>query len=447
MATTDYWWPLADADGLASPAVVFFRNSNEWGYSPLDSTMAAPQTFCIQELCDNIASYIVLNSNYRDILQEGTVYDVDAAVILASQDTLKSTALVCHTLRMSAQSQLFQHIILNPQEFPGFMNVDAKTALDGAISALGRLSAITAASPHLLRLIRSVSVLAQSAVLEPLWSIQIPLLRRICLDFGDTQRQDRLALEFVRNTISLPSIREVELFGPNHALNLDDIASLFETCTGQLCSLSFHGIYFIDSGIYASPPSTICLSRSRPRRCQIQTLRIDNADQLADWLISPCCPFDFSRLLNLEVRTPNGPSAHFHNLHKLLASTRLTQLKRLEVFGGELSASNLCYPYLLYPQDSHHRSICQSFLPCPTLKRIFARISHFPPLSCQRIDSKSSPWTSEPSYSTKRASPTWNPTPIRVPKWTPSSSMPPCPPSGEWRSGFAASVIIHHGFT
>jgi hypothetical protein len=316
--------------------------------------MAAPQTFRIQELCDHIVSYIVLDSNYIDILQEATVCHVDTAVKLASQDVLKSTALVCNTLRISAQAELFHHLILNPRDLPGFTVLDPEAALEGATSTLGRLSAITAASPHLLRLIRSITVLADSQVLKPLCSIQIPLLRKIRLDFSNTQLWDRPVLKFARDLIGLPSIREVELVGTNYGSgrNLDDFASVFETCTGQLCSLSLHRIYFIDNGTFHSTPSTICLSHPRPRRCQIQTLKVNNADQLADWLISLCCPFDFSRLLNLELSSliifpPKLPA-----LHCLLKSTRLT-LKRLTILGGELLASR----YLRLPIIFHRTRI------------------------------------------------------------------------------------------
>jgi hypothetical protein len=306
------------------------------------TTMAAPQTFRIQELCDHIVSYIVLDSNYTDIFLEASVGHVDTAVKLASQDALKSIALVCDTLRKSAQAELFRHIILNPRDLPGIMILLAETALEGATSALGRLSAITTESPHLSRLIRSISILADSQVLKPLYSMHIPLLRKIRLGFRDMQLHDRPALQFARDIVGLPSIREVELVGTNYELNLDDFASVFEACNRQLCSVSLHGIYFIDSGIFASIPSTICLSRPRPRRCQIQTLRINNADQLGDWLISPCCPFDFSQLLNLEVSIlrifPTLIPPNLSPLKLLLSSAGLT-LKRLAIFGGELSAS------------------------------------------------------------------------------------------------------------
>ncbi|KAJ6576044.1 hypothetical protein DFH09DRAFT_1311494 [Mycena vulgaris] len=96
----------------------------------MTGSVAREVVFRIQELCEHISAQITLQPS--------------------PQDGLKSAALVCHTLCNSAQPHIFRDIIINPSHLRDRLQT----------------------SPHLLRSIRSLSVLAQSAIHGPLSAIR-----------------------------------------------------------------------------------------------------------------------------------------------------------------------------------------------------------------------------------------------------------------------------------
>ncbi|KAJ7488287.1 hypothetical protein FB451DRAFT_1391234 [Mycena latifolia] len=267
--------------------------------------------FGIQELCDQISHHIAL-------------YD-------PSQATLKSAALVSQTLCIAAQSQIFRHVDLDVWRIFGVARTGADyPALDAAPSAFRGLFAVLAASPHLLRYIRSLSVPTHSRILE--WVLGMELsLQKIRLNFMSTKSTDVDALRLARDCIGLPSIRKVELV--NVHLPLDRIAFLFESCGSNLDSLSFSCVdpyWDLSNGP---------VLHSTERRAQIRKLKLFyvSGAPLQDWLFSSALPFDFTHLTT--VKTDRGKTA---SQVQLLASTPST-IRRLCITGSKLPVHPLTY--------------------------------------------------------------------------------------------------------
>ncbi|KAJ6524868.1 hypothetical protein DFH09DRAFT_1189115 [Mycena vulgaris] len=235
----------------------------------------AQTVFDIQELCDHICDEIALLASYYN--------------------DLRSTALVCHTLSISAQSQIFRHIILEPFKLVPRRAQTLHSAIQSVISASIRLSAILSASPHLLRSAQHLSIIAQSKVLFPLSSIRFPALRKLRFDFSRTAKHDSDAFHLARDFVGLPSI------------------------------LAFLAIF------PRSPLPSARVPRSREERAQIKRLKLVLSDDLDPRLISPQCPFDFSRLVEAKESLA---------LLQVLTSARLT-ITHLALFGAITSQINL----------------------------------------------------------------------------------------------------------
>ncbi|KAJ7493824.1 hypothetical protein FB451DRAFT_1215511 [Mycena latifolia] len=271
---------------------------------------AAKMVFHIQELCDQIAHHIALDKSPKP--------------------DLNSVALISQRLCISAQSQIFRHVDLDRDPPDGFMHHPHAT-LTIALSRTRRLSAILTVSPHLLRRIRHLTVLGRLQVLELVSNMRIPLLQRIIINFADTPCPDDGVLRLSRDLIGLASIREVAIVGlyeryevPSD-LRLDLFASLFETCTADIYSLSF-----ISVSLTAALPTTP-VRRSTGRRPHIKKLRLYNADDLAEWFLSLSCPFDFTHLVEVETNA----EAKTSDILQVLTSARLS-LARLLITGDIL---------------------------------------------------------------------------------------------------------------
>jgi hypothetical protein len=302
---------------------------------------AAAQVVTVQELCDQVVSCIVLDSSYQHLLQStSTVCHKDTAQKASCEDDLRSSALVSHALCVSAQSQLFRHIILDPYECPGYPSLWPDTAHKAAACTLERLTSTVTTSPHLLRLIRSISVLAQSKILKRLSTLHFPALNNIRFDFVDTQSRDREAFKLVQDLIALPSIREVEIVR-HRGLDLTGFTSLFDTCTSQLASVTFRGFAF-PSSVPSSPDHV-----PTKKRAQVKRLTIVCGQHIEGWLSSPSCPLDFTHLLDVELNHETQSS-----LSGLLVSARLT-IKRLAIFffrGIVVCAQHILFPLIQLPE-------------------------------------------------------------------------------------------------
>ncbi|KAJ6576157.1 hypothetical protein DFH09DRAFT_1078492 [Mycena vulgaris] len=208
----------------------------------------AESVFGIQELCGQTANHMALHAT--------------------SHDDLKSTALVCHTLRISAQRQIFRHVNLDPlprraSAYSAESRSTGESVLGAATLVLRRLSTVLTASPHLLRSITSASILASPEILEPLSSIRFPVIEKISFNFLEMQPLDDNIIRRTRDWIALPSIREMVLTGFCQKLVMDHISAIFETCSSNLDALTHCG-----------PLSSLAFSRIR-----IPSQRTTGADQ------------------------------------------------------------------------------------------------------------------------------------------------------------------------
>ncbi|KAJ6540115.1 hypothetical protein DFH09DRAFT_1323137 [Mycena vulgaris] len=239
----------------------------------------AESVFSIQELCDHIAHHIAVDDS--------------------PHDTLKSTALVCQTLYIPAQSPTSSSI---HSTFPvriggiGTVEVEAVGAswwyFEAIVSRTLRLSGILVASPHLLRFINSLHLLADTAVLTLLSGTHFPVLRKFGLNFFTRKFPSADVFHFVRDLIALPSMREVDIVQLTKDQNRgsDVLATLFERCTRAWEAVIF---------------------------------------QNNDWLISPSRPFNFIELVEVAVQHDSGNPA----LWQVLTSACMS-ITRLRIFGA-----------------------------------------------------------------------------------------------------------------
>ncbi|KAJ6540130.1 hypothetical protein DFH09DRAFT_1283007 [Mycena vulgaris] len=270
----------------------------------------AEAVFSIQELCDELAYHIALEAS--------------------SRDDLKSAALVCRTLCISAQSQIFRHVILDPALLPGAHMPwigGINPTVPYAIAAFHRLLAAVTSSPHLLRFTRFLDVPVTVGMLEPLSTMRFPVLQTIRLVFGYTllSAREEDIFHLARDFIGLPSIREVAVAG-SLEMGLDLFGFLFEAYNPHLESLTFDQVLPLS----ALPTTDI----TRSNRVQIKKLKLSSIDSeptsstLPDWFISPSCPFDFTHLIDVTIDHDDYSTA----LPQVLTSARLT-ITALAIFG------------------------------------------------------------------------------------------------------------------
>ncbi|KAJ6600323.1 hypothetical protein DFH09DRAFT_1128042 [Mycena vulgaris] len=248
----------------------------------------AQQVLSIQELCDELARHIALSAS--------------------SQGDLRSLALVSHMFCSSAQSQIFCDVNLESTKAPHLPT----------ISIIRRLAHLLATSPHLLRYIRHLTICADSEILKLLVTIRFPALRKIRIRF--TYNDDSFLL--ARHLVGLPSIREVEI-AYHCRTSLDDFASLFETCTRSLDSLSFTNVVPSSGPLAAGVP----LPGGEP--VQIKRLKLYDSFDLVHWFASPSCPFDFTHLAEVEICDSSFTG---DSVWPFLTSARLT-MTRLRISG------------------------------------------------------------------------------------------------------------------
>ncbi|KAJ7488372.1 hypothetical protein FB451DRAFT_1553771 [Mycena latifolia] len=266
--------------------------------------MAVQTVFSIQELCDHLCYYISLHST--------------------SQDDLKSTALVCQNLCISAQSRIFRHLTLDPSQSPRGYVHSSESRREAAESASCRLAGLRA-TPRLLGHVRHLTVLAQAGVLKPVLDTGFPLLQKISFNFIDTDLSPD-DHDLTRDCVALPLICELELMDlRTTGVRYHHFASLFDTRTQHLDSVALLGIQ------PTGPPPTASVPPSTEHRIRINRLRLFNTN-LEAWFMSPSCPFDFTHLL--EVETDSGSSGMLH----ILTSARLSITRlRIDHDGIDLS--------------------------------------------------------------------------------------------------------------
>ncbi|KAJ7456219.1 hypothetical protein FB451DRAFT_1277249, partial [Mycena latifolia] len=130
----------------------------------------------------------------------------------SSRPALKSISRLPDTLRLRSVSALSPR----PPRFKGSFRciVQAEFGLSACrcLHVYAPALCTLTASPHLLRHIRSLSVIGRSEILQVVLDIGFPLLQKISFNFQDLEGPDDDVFQLTRKCIGLPLIREVEIF-------------------------------------------------------------------------------------------------------------------------------------------------------------------------------------------------------------------------------------------
>ncbi|KAJ7290517.1 hypothetical protein C8J57DRAFT_341684 [Mycena rebaudengoi] len=261
------------------------------------SASASSAVFRVQELCDHILGFFDATGCAED---------------------LKACALVSRTLSYSAQAQLFCDIILrvrNPH------------------AAAVRLCSSLALSPHLTSSIRRLNVRVDLSILTTLSTISFCQLNELTLDRlienTDHNTTHRVAL-LERDLIGLPSMRKVELIG--HFVDFVSLDVMFSSPTLAVTELSFRDVLvFGDTGKLSG-------SKGRIQRPAVKSLKLVRSPSIEKWFIHPTCPFDFTHLVDVEIRL-----SMTDNLRQVLSSScsSIERLTRRAEDAGDLDFSCL----------------------------------------------------------------------------------------------------------
>ncbi|KAJ7445835.1 hypothetical protein FB451DRAFT_1412512 [Mycena latifolia] len=228
---------------------------------------------------------------------------------------LKNLALVSRAMCPAAQSVLFYDIDLEPRivEKDSMSNLTTQD-FDASCRLL---VAVLTKSPHLVKYIHRLKVTVTPDVLDQLCFVGLTSLRDIEIQFQNFRVDDSL-IEPLQNLFSLPSIRRIEL--SSHVS-----PGLFSECVPHLTGLSF-------VCVHTFTPASVSIPVSRyARRPEIQTLLLAGSAPLDDWLVGPTCPFDFTRLVDVQIEVDIRRSRTMStNLLRLLHTARST-IKRLTI--------------------------------------------------------------------------------------------------------------------
>ncbi|KAJ6480013.1 hypothetical protein C8R47DRAFT_604502 [Mycena vitilis] len=252
----------------------------------VSTTMTANSVLQLQELCDHIAGF----------LQD-------------SKWDLRACSVISPTFTSSAQRNLFREIICNR----GTLDIDNISMMgryDEPRAAM-RLSAVLAASPHLIPYIRRMRLSLEGGVLKPLSQFDFPNLYDLVFHRrrGGAANDETIAL--AAQLIGTPSITRVGLIAPIFD-NIHGMGRLFEKNTPALQTIYLHQVEVTNGSMEGES-----ISMSRPKIKTLQWAWQWQSDP--DYVLDPLCPFDLSALTNLTFGTRLSPP-----FTKLIQKTRRT---------------------------------------------------------------------------------------------------------------------------
>ncbi|KAJ6566763.1 hypothetical protein B0H19DRAFT_1257950 [Mycena capillaripes] len=268
--------------------------------------MTATNALKVQELCDQIASF----------LQE-------------SKWDLRACALVSPTFTSSAQRHLFHDIIFN-RGSPDIDDIAILGRYDEA-GACRRLCVVLKASPHLIHFIRRMRVSLELGVLKPLAEFEFPHLHDLVFHRRRGGPANEETVLLASKLIGAPSVRRVGLLCPIFN-SMHDMGRLFEKHTPALDSIYLHQIAFTPTIMEAAPAETKPMPSARVR---VKTLRWGFHYQYENvQMLDPLFPLDLSALVELDFGTQLSPA-----VQKLVERTRLT-IARLTVDAQSVANSD-----------------------------------------------------------------------------------------------------------
>ncbi|KAJ6557643.1 hypothetical protein B0H19DRAFT_119373 [Mycena capillaripes] len=322
-----------------------------------DTTMVnliPPPTFDVQDLWFHITGF--LHGRTRD---------------------LKSCALVSRSLCPAAQSVLFRNIDVAPNyPIPPIVS-------DGKVSAAygpggHSLVEVLTTSPHLRNYIHRLRIEIKSDphVLIQLGGMGFSSLRHFSfLDQRKTLETQEGLIKPLQNLIGLPTLREV---GVIKYLS----TRIFSGHISHLNRLAFDRVDYIS--LDGPTPE---VGGARP---EIAALRLEDSPVVDAWLVDSRCPFDFTRLVDVQI-TGRYPASDRHSssnpfVHLLqIARTTITHLaldaRNLEKFNlnlGQFPALTHLHTVAVYGEDFRYMpSGMPSLEGHPTIRFITVKIIHF----------------------------------------------------------------------
>ncbi|KAJ7450180.1 hypothetical protein FB451DRAFT_1527895 [Mycena latifolia] len=232
--------------------------------------MSATTVLRVQELCDQISSYLP-----------------------ESKWDLTSCALVSPTFTSSAQRHLFHDIIFNR----GCLDIDDPSLLDryDEVGPCKRFCAVMKNSPHLLPLVRRLRVTLEPAALSPLCELMFPNLEVVVFHRRRSGAATEEKINLGAQLISAPTIRRIGMVSLIFS-TMYDLNRLFQRCPPAMDSVSLQQCSISETA------STLRDGQSIPsRRFRIKTLRFrPNYGADGSCLLDPFSPFDFSKLATLD---------------------------------------------------------------------------------------------------------------------------------------------------
>ncbi|KAJ7676380.1 hypothetical protein B0H17DRAFT_126048 [Mycena rosella] len=239
----------------------------------------------------------------------------------ASEDDLKSCALVSRAFTFLAQGHLFHTIRLHP----------AGERFDYNIDAVIRLREILQTSPHLRPLVRAVHAAIDREILAQCEQMRLPCVRELTLVTVPTRFP---VLGAAQNLLALPSLRTLCIDTFLHS-GLSGLEPVFARCTPGLRTLRIHCVSLSDGGVlhHSSIPAAPSV------RAQITDLALVRSPQLGAWLLDAQCPLDLSCLRTLEANHTASP-ALAAALEPAYASIEVLRLHARAYLSSSLSLSS-----------------------------------------------------------------------------------------------------------
>ncbi|KAJ6570522.1 hypothetical protein DFH09DRAFT_1153728 [Mycena vulgaris] len=282
---------------------------------------------------------------------------------------LKTLALVSRAFCAPAQSVLFHAIDLQPNSYEYVTRTRGGAGPEAFDAACRRLGAVLAESPHLAKYIHRLKVTLTADVLAQLCAMGLSSLQDIAIKF---RRADHSLIEPLQALIGLPSVRQVTL--SSHVSS--------RVFCGRISHLTALAFYHIMDG---SPPEAQDIRAPRP---EIKTLRLHNSVPVEHWLVGPACPFDLTRLVDVDIWVGYGPRNTMNaSLLHILDAARLT-IERLTLLSCSFQERPLDlaqYPNLTHLHIHDGRDFALAFIATsipsldghPSLRSITLQIKYF----------------------------------------------------------------------
>ncbi|KAJ6555422.1 hypothetical protein DFH09DRAFT_1318209 [Mycena vulgaris] len=229
----------------------------------------------------SVASYVL---GIQELLDHTIDYLSD------SPCDLISCALVAKSWVYRARRHIYRSLDLTPDDQSGCNEIEIK---------FHRLSHTLQMAPHLVSLIRGISVPLNSGVLADLAGVpftHLAELRLECTSYPWAAAAQPATVAPLQILLRLPSLRRAHLWG-----YLEPISILDDYFEG--CSRDIQHLHLALDNLEAYPGACAVVNDSPcPPRPMIPLAHLSIPRELETWMRGLRCPFDFTQLTSLELR-------------------------------------------------------------------------------------------------------------------------------------------------